>query len=100
MRTNCDDIALVLSARLDGEATASQWRLAEEHMATCLRCAQTWQSFQAGTDLLKNSLPQLEPSSALWHKISDRLETAARPARPLQFVAWWRRFLEFCSPQT
>jgi hypothetical protein len=100
MRTNCDDIALVLSARLEGETTASQWRLAEEHMATCQRCAQTWHSFQAGADLLKNSLPPLEPSGALWHKISARLETAGRPARPSQFGVWWRQFLELYSPQT
>jgi hypothetical protein len=100
MKMNCHDLELILSARLDGEATASQWRLAEEHMATCTRCAQIYQDFQAGADLLKRRLPSLEPPPTLWLGIAARLENAERPARSMPFGAWWQRFLELLAPST
>ncbi|MGH7492982.1 MAG: anti-sigma factor family protein [bacterium] len=100
MKMNCHELELILSARLDGEATASQWRLAEEHMITCVRCTKIWQDFQGGADLLKHRLPSLEPPATLWYGIAARLEHAGRPARLAPFGAWWRRFLELYAPQT
>ncbi len=70
----CRNCEMILSAQLEGEATASQWRAAEQHMVSCRACAQLWEEFQASTALLKTQLTRHEPSEALWEKISARLE--------------------------
>ncbi len=97
---NCTEIKLILSARLEGEATASQWHWAEEHMAACRHCAQIWQCFQSSTGLFKTQLPQLAPAEDLWHKISARLEQTQEPAQAIRFRAGFRDWMESFFPQT
>ena len=88
----CSETKPILSAHLEGEATASQWRLAEEHMRSCSECAQIWQNFQAAAVLLKTKLPHLEPSAALWDHIAARLEHA--PAKKFRLGERWRQRVE------
>ena len=98
----CEEVELILSARLDGEATASQWKIAEAHLATCARCAQTWQSFQSSTSLLKQSLPRPEPSPVLWHRLSARLEKLPSehwPGRLLNWLSAKWEYLAIRSPR-
>lgn len=82
----CRESKVILSAQLEGEATASQWRAVEQHLAECRACAQLWEDFQASTALLKTELIRYEPSKALWEKISARIETAPQ----LTWAERWR----------
>ncbi len=91
----CRDCEMILSAQLEGEATASQWLEAEQHMITCRACARQWEEFQARTTLLKTQLVRREPSEALWGKISARIEAEPQPAFGErwreQWESWTRR---------
>ena len=42
----CDDARELLSARLDGEATAAENRVADRHLEDCARCRSWWFTFE------------------------------------------------------
>ncbi len=90
----CRSCEIILSAQLEGEATTSQWREAEQHLATCRVCAQLWEEFQASTTLLKTQLARLEPSTALWEKISARIEIEPRASWSERWREQWEHWTQ------
>ena len=90
----CRSCEIILSAQLEGEATTSQWREAEQHLATCRACAQLWEEFQASTMLLKTQLVRHEPSAALWEKISARIEVAPRASWSERWREQWEHWTQ------
>lgn len=85
----CQTCEIILSAQLDGEATASQWREAEQHMVQCRACAQCWEAFQASTMLLKAELVRHEPSEALWEKITVGIAMEPKASLRERWRAQW-----------
>ena len=85
----CRTCEMILSAQLEGEATASQWREAEQHMIQCRACAQCWEAFQASTRLLKVELARHEPSEALWEKIAVRIAVEPKASLWERWCAQW-----------
>lgn len=69
----------LLSAYLDGEASPSDRRLVDEHLAGCASCGDGLRDLAVARDAVR-SLPMLEPSRALGRRAFER---ARRPS-----VAW------------
>src|SRR5262245_31943431 len=82
----CHEVEITISAHLDGEVTASEWREAEAHIKACAHCAQTLALFQNSTGFIRQHVPQLEPSPSVWLGIARQLE-----AQPKQ--AWHKKIL-------
>ncbi len=91
----CREIEIILSAHLEGEATASQWHEAEQHLAECGACTKLWQNFQASTATFKTNLIRHEPSAELWDKIATRLEAEPQPTWPERLRELWEEFMNW-----
>jgi hypothetical protein len=82
----CLDVEIIISAHLDGEVTASEWREADTHIKTCAHCAQTLALFRNSTAFIRQHATELEPSPRVWLGIARQLE-----AQPKQ--AWRKKFM-------
>lgn len=76
----CHEVEIIISAHLDGEVTASEWREAEAHIKTCARCAQTLALFRSSTAFIRQHATALEPSPGVWLGIARQLETQPKQA--------------------
>ncbi len=78
MRFNrCDNVEILISAYLDGEATESEWTEAKRHIQTCKSCATTLRQFQQSTRLYGEKMPRRLPQRDLWQDIMAELEEPA-----------------------
>ncbi len=82
----CHEVEIIISAHLDGEVTASEWREAEVHIQTCTHCAQTLALFRNSTAFIREHATELEPSTRVWFDIARQLE-----AQPKQ--AWRKKIM-------
>lgn len=82
----CHEVEIIISAHLDGEVTASEWREAEAHIKTCAHCAQTLALFRSGTVFIRQHATELEPAPRVWLGIARQLE-----AQPKQ--AWRKKIM-------
>ncbi len=82
----CREVEIIISAHLDGEVTASEWREAEAHIQSCAHCAQTLALFRNSTAFIRQHATELEPSPRVWLGIARQLE-----AQPKQ--AWRKKIL-------
>lgn len=83
----CNEVEIIISAQMDGEVTASEWREAEKHIATCRQCAETLDLFEQGTAYVKREAKKYEPSYNLWTGIAAQIEAQNKQA-------WHRRLLD------
>ncbi|MFQ5632904.1 MAG: anti-sigma factor family protein, partial [bacterium] len=70
----CSQVEIIISAQIDGEVTASEWRKAEKHISGCQHCAETITLFEHGTAFVKKELQSVEPSHNLWAGIAGQIE--------------------------
>lgn len=82
----CHEVEIIISAHLDGEVTASEWREAEAHIRTCAHCAQILALFRNSTAFIRQHAAELEPSPVVWASIAHQLE-----AQPKQ--AWRKKIM-------
>jgi hypothetical protein len=82
----CHEVEIIISAHLDGEVTASEWREAEAHIRSCAHCAQTLALFRNSTAFIRQHATEFEPSPRVWLGIARQLE--AQPKR-----AWHKKIL-------
>ena len=80
----CNEVEIVISAKIDGEVTASEWREAEKHIATCQHCAEMLALFEQSTAFLRAEVQHVAPSRNLWPGIAGKIDT--QPA-----IDWRRR---------
>jgi hypothetical protein len=90
----CHEVGIIISAYLDGEVTASDWREAEAHIKTCAHCAQTLALFQQSTAFVKQHAPQFELSSNVWPQIAGRLDELPNPTWRQKVVAAFENSLD------
>ncbi|NIV95699.1 hypothetical protein GWN42_23615 [candidate division KSB1 bacterium] len=84
----CNKVEILISAYLDGEVTASEWRDAEAHIEQCTKCAEILRAFQASTVLYQKELEEQEPSPSVWSKIEERIEPVPRASWIRQLTSW------------
>src|SRR5574341_1183677 len=70
----CHEVEIIISARIDGEVTASELREAEAHIQTCAHCARTSALFQKSTVFIRQHAPQFDRSAAVWPRLTHQLE--------------------------
>ncbi len=85
MAGNCEDIRVLISAWLDGEATARESELVFEHLASCEACRNFLDELEAARHSLHSQLFP-EDTESLDLRLLESLRAAAR-----ERVPWWRR---------
>ncbi len=89
----CQDVEILISAYIDGETTASEWREAERHIETCSACAELLTLFQQNDALMKRELPEYAPGADLWAKITTEVESQGSARRSETAVDWLKSFI-------
>lgn len=93
----CKTVEQLISAHLDGEVTASDWREAQAHIEGCPRCTATLATFKRSTDLYQQELAPREPSVDLWAGVSERIHGLQQPSRASRRVErlkqLWEEFI-------
>lgn len=85
---SCRKVQFLIQGYLDGEASAPERALVEQHVARCRACEAELKSGRALAGLLSGS-PTRPVSDAFETRLMAAVE-AARPASPP--AAWWERF--------
>lgn len=91
---NCKNVEMLISAYLDGEVTASQWKEAQAHIASCAGCSATLTAFQRSTDLVKQELTPRDPAGDLWAGIAARIRHQKHPSRASLLINRMKQLLE------
>ncbi|MCA9742608.1 MAG: zf-HC2 domain-containing protein [Deferribacteres bacterium] len=92
----CHDVELLISAKIDGEVTTSEWREAEQHIADCKHCTELLALFEQSNSFVQANSASFEPSRDLWAGIAEQLRT---PARSQWYQRWAIRAREFWHDQ-
>lgn len=83
----CEVIEELISAALDGEATAEEQRQIDEHLATCAACRQAMTDLQAAQSLSR-SIGVTEAPFGFRQRVMQRIET--QPSHSWAFWHWPR----------
>jgi len=75
--TNCERIAEVLIAYLDGRASKAEQRAVEAHASICAACKERIEEFRR-LDLVLDELPAIEPSGAFDARVRQRIADEPR----------------------
>lgn len=84
----CDDVAYLLTALFDNEATEDEARRARLHLLACQRCADTFRNWNQARIILREEPVPAPPPSLLWRVLmACRLASmsgteTAEPSRP------------------
>lgn len=86
---DCGNLASVLTAFFDGQATPAEARFARAHLQQCARCAELWSAWEQTRTLLQNDLVSAPPGLAQrimlacrmegFRRLSPRRQDAAKP---------------------
>lgn len=82
----CHDVELLISAKLDGEVTASEWREAEQHIAGCAHCAEMHALFAQSDSFVQTHAIKSVPTRNLWPGIAGQLDRRE--------LAWWHKIAD------
>ena len=79
----CDDIEILISAYIDGEATEEEIRFVEEHLQGCESCRATLSDF-TGLHTLSRELEEVTAPPGFRQRVTERLDAKPR------FAFSWR----------
>jgi hypothetical protein len=85
----CDDVASLLTALFDGEATEEEARRARLHLLACQRCADVFANWNQTRQILRSEVVPAPPSTLMWRILAAcrvagyarKPEAAPKPAR-------------------
>jgi len=75
---SCSEWCLDISAYLDGNLESARSRSVERHLKECAACASFYAEQHELNQVLRATLPDLEPPPQIWHRIEAQL--VSRPA--------------------
>ena len=94
VKMKCKEVQALLSPYMDGELEEAKIPLIQEHLKTCDKCMELYQSWQAIEDLTKQTLIGTEPSEDYWNSFTYRLHWRINKDKANKVAAkqvWWRR---------
>lgn len=74
---NCETMEELLSAYIDGEATAEERQTVEQHIASCASCRAALQDFST-VQTLSRMLPVLDAPQGFRQRVTERVERTSR----------------------